>query len=387
MRRSDRALCHARSEKAARAHRPEFRLVFAREPRKHHRARFAPVHEQPCAVSARLAWAAVRPHLELHALVLLAVSCTEAPAPRRSGDSGFPSIASPTGFLSPTVIGVEPAFDDGGDPAESREDAGWRAGDEIVYGINMQSPRHSQQWLVRIRVHSWPAETELADAPLVATPGERGAQAARDADEVARVLLEVETYDESGDRQDSRRVLTKADDMEHGMYPACIIGLEVDPYARISEGILGVSLDEEDSRTLDRSLATFDALFHLASDVLKPIVDTVVARPSIGQILLHRGFVRLTVNAGMLGDVERSADFQGIDGEILSFPFTVSAYESLALLGRMFVAQSRPPLLPAAGIVAIKAVHPTDSRSTVAVRLLSATRGPARTASTGLGGE
>jgi hypothetical protein len=139
---------------------------------------------------------------------------------------------------------------------------------------------------------------------------------------------------------------------------------------------LSWGLTAEEAETVDRSLTALKAFFGLASSTLRPIVDTVVARPPMKEVLLHGGIIHLTVHWYMIGVAEIVAEFPEIPDRVCSFGFEVDAYDAPALRGRLFVTDSRPPFLPGGGIVAIEASHPTDPASTVSVRLLAANRSP-----------
>jgi len=271
-------------------------------------------------------------------------------------------LSPPSEFLSPTLIGSSARIED---PEPLKE---WRPGDTVVYGITMRSPKGFRRWLIRIRVHSYPADLSLADDPSVSiTPLSIVGGASREA---TPVLLAVETSDETGQSLHASHVPVPADDFEHGFYPGCLVG--------VTEELIVASrlLTDEEARAVERSMAVFNSLFRLANLELKPILDAVVAPPPILKVLLHGGYVHLTIGSGFVGATEPVHGFAGVSDPVYSFPFEVQAYESPALRGRIFVTDSRPPFLPAAGIVAIEAVHPDDPASTVSVRLLSATRGP-----------
>lgn len=303
-------------------------------------------------------------------LIVGAASCADARSARRPS-SGTPS--PPAGFLSPALLGADSTFH------AADEKGSWRAGDEVIYGITMASPVRSQRWLVRIKVCSQAPEVELAGEPphsaqQVSGDGSEAASRSRP------VLLEVQIFGEDGKVQQTSRVLASADDLDHGFYPGCLAGMAAGRITTAVEGnrirISPPSLTDEEAKTVDRSLATFNALFRLASSALKPIVDTVVARPSLTEILLHGGVIHLTTSAGIVGLTEPSTAFAGAPDQVLSFPFEVRAYDSPALRGRLFVIDSRPPFLPGGGVVAIEAAHPEDPAATVAARLLAAKRGP-----------
>src|SRR5262249_52634603 len=160
--------------------------------------------------------------------------------------------------------------------------------------------------------------------------------------------LKVETFDERGLSQHSASVAVPAEDLEHGLYPGCLVGMAAVWKLNVEGDRVAISfpsLTNEDKEKLDRSLATLRAFLRLGSAELKPIVDTVVARPSLGEILLHRGVIDLTIQAGFLHGTETVGELPGIAGGVCSFPFEVLAYRTPALRGRFFVTDSRPPLL------------------------------------------
>ena len=174
----------------------------------------------------------------------------------------------------------------------------------------------------------------------------------------------------------TRTVAVPADDLDHGLYPLCLVGLAVHSTER-TEGnrlIIDTRMTDEQRATVDRSLATLTALFDLASAELKPIADIVVARPSLAEILLQGGVVQLSIFA-VINGTEMMGAMPGVQGTVCSFPFEVRAYDRPALRGRLFVTDSRPPFLPGGGIVAVEAAHPDRPDNTVSVRLLAARHG------------
>jgi hypothetical protein len=300
--------------------------------------------------------------LTLAALVLGAFSCAGTTPRKPLPVSEAPAPDPSSRFLSPELIGEAPGI-------AAPEEGTWRAGDAVIYGITLKTPGHSRRWLLRIEVVSPPPA--VAGGP-------------------AQVLLEVDAFDDGGKAEQSDRVLAPAAELEHGPYPGCLVGSR-NPAKVTSEknsiAIIPSSFTPDESATIDRSIATLRGYFHLATSALKPIVETVVARPSLKEVLLHGGVINLTIGVGMNGRAE--TEFFMVDGAemvggfpefpegVCSFPFHVDAYGSPALGGRLFVTDSRPPFLPGGGIVAIEAAHPRDPASTVSVRLLAAKRGPA----------
>jgi hypothetical protein len=276
-------------------------------------------------------------------------------------------LSPPSDFLSPALIGSSARIED---PEASKE---WRPGDMVIHGITMRSPKGIRRWLIRIGVHSYPADLSLADEPSVSITPLSEVEGSRPRDS-SRVLLAVETFDESGRSLHAARVPVRADEFEHGFYPGCLVGMTWEP--RVEGNQIVAYPSGADARAVERSLGVFNSLFRLANLELKPILDAVVAPPPILKVLLHGGHIHLSIVSGFVGATEPVQGFSGVSDPVYSFPFEVFAYESPALRGRILVTDSRPPLLPAAGIVAIEAVHPDDPASTVSVRLLSATRGP-----------
>lgn len=225
------------------------------------------------------------------------------------------ALAPASGFLSPALIDADTVIE-ATDKAKI-----WRSGDTVIHGITLRSPGRSQQWLVRIRVHSYPAEVDVADKPAVSMPWpSRGGWDSEQ--ESTPVLVQVETFDASGQLQHAAHRLVPADEFEHGFHPGCLVGVT----AGIKEEVEG-----------DRVILSFS----LTSEETEPV-----------------------------------RSFPGVSDPVYSFPFEVRIYESPALRGRLFVTDSHPPFLPTGGIVAIEAAHPDDPVSTVSVRLLSATRRP-----------
>jgi hypothetical protein len=279
------------------------------------------------------------------------------------------SLCPPSDFLSPAVIGSSARIEE---PEASKK---WRPGDTVVHGITLKSPKGIRRWLVRISVHSYPADLALADEPSVSitplSPVEEDP-----AHDPVLVLLAVETFDESGQSLHGARVPVPADVFEHGFYPGCLVAMMGwEPRVEGKRMVLPHP-SGADAKAVERSLAVFTSLFRLANLELKPILDAVVAPPPIVKVLLRGGYIHLTIVSGFIGATEPVTGFTGVPDPVYSFPFEVQAYGSPALRGRIFVTDSRPPLLPAAGVVAIEAAHPDDPESTVSVRLLSATRGP-----------
>jgi hypothetical protein len=258
------------------------------------------------------------------------------------------------------------------EPEASKE---WRPGDTVIHGITLRSPKGIRRWLVRISVHSYPAELSLADEPSVSLTPLSPVEDDPSHDPVP-VLLAVETFDESGQSLHGARVPVPAEVFEHGFYPGCLVGMMGWEPRVEGKYIVLPYPSGADAKAVERSMAVFTSLFRLANLELKPILDVVVAPPPIVKVLLHAGYIHLTIEVHILQKIEPVRGFAGVSDPVYSFPFEVRAYESPVLRGRIFVTDSRPPLLPAAGIVAIEAAHPDDPASTVSVRLLSATRGP-----------
>ena len=312
----------------------------------------------------------VRGRLTAASWMLVVSSCAEAPDRTPVSVSSSWALSPPSDFPSPALIGSDSEIEG---PEESRA---WRSGDTMIHGITLRSPKGIRRWLVRISVHSYPADLAQADEPSVSVlwPTRVEGSALHDS---SPVLLRVETFDEVGHSRHEAHVLVPADDFEHGFYPGCLVGVMPAWQARVEGNKIVLPYPSgADAKALERSMAVFTSLFHLANLELKPILDAVVARPPVVKVLLHGGYIHLTIVSGFIGATQPVTGFTGVPDPVYSFPFEVRAYESPALRGRIFVSDSRPPLLPAAGIVAIEAAHPDDPATTVSVRLLSATRGP-----------
>jgi hypothetical protein len=296
----------------------------------------------------------------LPACCLLAASCASTP---RSPDS----LPGGSDVLSPRLAGMEPGFD------EPEGKASWRPGDAVVYGVTLRSPRESREWLLKIEVHSHPGAAELADEPLIEQIPTRRTPLDSAVPEPAPVLLRVEIFDAKGVSEHVRHVLVPAADLEHGLYPGCRAGRSR-PRAGITQdgkGFLrGYTAEEV------RSLETLSVFLRLGSPALRPILDAVVARPSIAQVLRHGGVVHLAIGGDFSASKESGRELAlGVD-PVDSFPFEIMTYGvHPALAGNLFVTESRPPFLPGAGIVGIDAWHPDDEAARVSVRLLSARRG------------
>jgi len=288
------------------------------------------------------------------ACCILASSCASAP-----DSTALPPPGNPMSFSS-SLIGMEPGID------EPEPTATWRPGDAVAYGVTMKSPRESRQWLVKIEVHSHPGVAELAeDPPFKAAPSQPEQDPAAPGSEP--VLLRVEIFDRKGISEHVRHVLVPAADLEHGLYPGCRAGrrIEVTDIDQWNEGFGAVL----------RSMGALDAFLQLGSPALKPILDTVVARPSLIQIVLHGGVLHLGIYPGFSSATAADRELAIGTDPVDALPIEVTAYGEPALAGRMFVTESRPPFLPVGGIVGMDAWHPEDAASTVSVRLLSARRG------------
>src|SRR5688572_318884 len=150
-------------------------------------------------------------------LILVLPSCAGAPTGSWRPGSAPRTVSPPPGFLSPGITGAGPEIE------IPVEEGTWRPGDQVIYGITMRSPRRSQQWLVRIKVHAYPAAVDLSgDRPAFVVPHSSGGQKVKN--DSPPVLLGVEIFDENGKVQHSAPVRAPADDLDLGLYPGCLVG-------------------------------------------------------------------------------------------------------------------------------------------------------------------
>ncbi len=293
-------------------------------------------------------------HFELAALALFLAAC-RAPTPEHT-----PSLApAPLGDFAPCErIGVSPGIFDW------RDSSDWIVGNELVYGLALAREQSPRRWFVRMTVRSLPREIpDGRRAPFrqVLQSGDR------ERTFPSRALdLEIATYDASGKEQHRGIYPVPADFLQRGLYDGGAIGLQ------LAERADGVPTEDE-LDALQRSLAAWLSLFSLAHEnpTLEPLVDLVVAKPSVFAVLRHG----LKLEIGLLpalGDARRAAPIQDVPHPILALPFEVRIYDSPALVGTAFVAPCVNPILPGAGIIAIEAAHPADPSRAMSLRLLSA---------------
>ena len=296
-------------------------------------------------------------HGVLFALAFAGIACV---APSDTGGErviGASQGVPPVGhFLSPSSIGATPEF------ASASEPEKWAAGNQMVFGISLSRDELPRQWLVRMTLLSLP-DSELSFTQRF--QGEGGAEKF----ESRAMRVELATFDADGQQRETGVYGLPADYLALGLYDGAALAKQL---ADRNDGE-ATKLQGEELNTIRRSLSawlSFAALVQQNAS-LQPILDEVIAKPSIWKVLANG----MKLHVGVAPDLFATrvvAGIEGIDGEVLAVPFEFTVYDSPALVGTMYIAPCRSPIRLTGGVVGLEASHPADPDRAVFLRLLSA---------------
>ena len=306
-------------------------------------------------------------------VALSAVACRSTETP----DLSFavaPDDVSAADF--PGAAGIVSGFD------ALANDAEWRAGDEVLYGLRLRRGTHAQHWLLHLRVTEPLAISRQGDE---AAPGEllppllwairindvpREFRSRR-----CRVLATV--TDAAGTVLGRSEPQLPRDFLQQGFSPAC---------ERLRQRFLehpetigtDAFYDGMDVGPLAEATVCAIALLQVVQEdsVLAPLLWEVVQRPSFWSVVRNFG-ARVVLRPRFHAATEASTSLPGLGAHpVWRVPVSLLVNDAPALHADLLVGTTRPPLALAGGMVGAIARHPTDRDLEFSLLLLAARRGP-----------
>lgn len=309
------------------------------------------------------------------AVALLAACSSVAPVPpqpRQDPLSGFATDEFPG--ADDLLRGYANAAEDG--------DLGWRSGDQVLFGLRLQSDGRMRRWLVRLTV----TDTELFEADDGTDHGQPVPRLQRrtfDVHERETVELtsriaavRVEVADERGHPLGESRIEMPRDLLDKGFTAACQ-SMETPAWRRQRRN-LDTLYANIDIRPYVEAMGALMAMLDVIAEdpTLSPILWQVVQKPSLWSVLWHFG-ASVSVQPRFhdsIRAVPLPAPFHAGDAAWV-VPITLTVNGAPALFCDVIVGSSARPFALCGGIVGAEARHPTDAGLTFSFRLLAAQRG------------
>jgi hypothetical protein len=269
-------------------------------------------------------------------------------------------------------------------PAAADGDRGWRTGDQVLFGLRLQSDGQMRRWLLRLTV----TDTELPEAdngsdhggPVPRLQRRSFDVHGRDIVEITSRLaaVRVEVADERGHPLGESRIEMPRDLLDKGFTAACQ-AMEA-PANRVLRRNLEVLYATIDVRPYVEAMGALMALLDVVTEdpTLAPILWQVVQKPSLWSVLWHFG-AAVSVQPRFhdaVRAVPLPAPFANSDAAWV-VPITLTVNGAPALFCDVVVGSSVRPLALCGGIVGAEARHPTDTGLTFSFRLLAAQRAAA----------
>jgi hypothetical protein len=337
----------------------------------------------------------VRHALTVLALASCAPSCAGAPQPPPSFAHGAPGALFPAAEAAVAALRDLPP---GLDPAEPATD--WRAGDRVLYGIELDDAGTRRQWLLELRLER-PVPLTVAGAgrdsrrtrltQLSITITTKDGREIHYASPCMRGELTVHgpflpgrTEPDLASTTGPARAVSVPDAfLRGGLVDACEQRVRLGQHVGTELDLTGVS-DADLRLALGGEAALFAIMMIVRreeslADILWQVIDT---PPLLSLLASVFGGVSVSIDASLERAARVAEPLPGHawDEPGYHFPITITANGTPALHASVLVTQPRPPLQLAAGIVSIEGAKPSDPRRRVRVWVISARRGAPRRA-------
>lgn len=263
---------------------------------------------------------------------------------------------------------LQPRFD----PIDAQTGAEWRAGDELVFGLELVSGETATRWLMQLRV---PANAETREGMIFVKVTDKDGQ--EDLLEIpsSRSTVDVRIYD-----ADSLRVLGST----QVMMPHMLLKRGVRRAAEICAELMQQPKKVRQARAAEAKTATTSAFYAIRSllelvqedKVLAPYLWKIISKPSAFSLLKNLG-VRVQATCEFTRVARASSLPAGIPQLAPPFfvPMHIDVNGERALQIKVLAAEPQRPYALCGGIVALEARHPTDAARRLRITLLSAKYG------------
>ena len=189
------------------------------------------------------------------------------------------------------------------------------------------------------------------------------------------VLVAVHLYDDAGRKLRSAGTLAPEAYLRTGFYAACAATAQ-----------LGSRDAFDDAAAVDAFADFMPSLYALGQTIgetpnLKGIIETVVPRPSLWSLLVHRGIHASVDFPPKLGRFDVDTEDRPLvalrDGlHAYRFPFDIEINGEPGIRCILSVVDPRPPFHLCAGVVGLNGTQVKDPTRRITMRLLAARRGP-----------
>jgi hypothetical protein len=271
-------------------------------------------------------------------------------------------------------------------------DTGWRAGDEVLYGLRLRVGAQARHWMLHLRVTEPLAIAREDDdvaageqlPPLewsILINGEPREYRSRRCRVVATVT------DEAGRVLGRSEPLLPRDLLEQGFSKACELVQQRFATGRSRDGrapdranpLAGAFYEGMDVRPLaDATVCTIALLQVVQEDaVLAPFLWEVVEQPSFWSIVTNLG-ARIVLRPRFHAATEALSPLDCDAGDVWRVPMSLVINDVPALHADLLVGASAPPFALCGGVLGIAARHPRHADVEFSCLLLAARRGPGR---------
>ncbi len=260
--------------------------------------------------------------------------------------------------------------------------AEWRAGDEVLFGLQLQRDGVSRHWLLHVRLTEPLAIARVGEevgpgttwvAPTAWTLRVNG-EARTFHSRCCRVLATV--LDAEGKVLGRTEPLLPRDFLAGGFARAC------DALDAIRLGHPRRRIRSSDGDPFAAATVTAIALLGIVQDdpVLAPLLWQVIDKPSVWSVVQNLG-ARVLVEPGFQDTVVVPSPVPATGAQVHAVPLGLSVNGVEALAAELLVRPSPPPFGLCGGIVAATANHPRHRDRAFSMVLLAARRGPGPTRS------
>lgn len=250
--------------------------------------------------------------------------------------------------------------------------AGWREGDEVTFGLELESGATVTRWFMQLRV---PANAETREGMIFVRVTDKDGKEELLEIPSSRSSVEVRIYD-----AETLRVLgsTKV------MMPHMLLTRGVRRAAEICAELMQQPTHARQRRAAEAQAATTSAFYAIRSlldlvqedKVLAPYLWRIISKPSAFSLLRNLG-VRVDATCEFTRVAPAARLPRGIPQIATPFlvPMHIDVNGERALQIKVLAAKPQRPYALCGGIVALEARHPTDASRRLRAALLSAETG------------